>query len=579
MLHSLHIRDLALIEQAEARPHQGLNVISGETGGGKSLLITALKLLRGEKAQGNLVRHEKEELQVDAEFRLGTGERSAQVSARVKELCGAEPEEGLLLVTRIVDRQGRSKVRLCGRPATLQALREVGTMLLEIHGQGDSRALMRPEIQCETLDAFAGLGALRSEFAAALAAARTLRERLRNRAAGERERAQRLEFLRFQVQEMQQARLQPGEVAALEAEHQVLQNLDAMREHLDGALGALQDGEPNAADLLGQAERRLDAAAAIDPRLQGALDGVAEAQERLADACRQVQSGLGRLELDPNRLQEVVERLDELHRLLKRWGPTEADFAQQLAAAVAELAEHEAMTADPDALPGQLKQATALVVALGRRLLKARRKAAPAFVRAITAELAGLGMARTEARVAMAEDFAEATVLDEANEHGPVPVDLEVRINPGEPFHSMRDTASGGELARIVLAVKKTLADQDRVPLLVLDEIDAEIGGRLGTQVGHKLTEVARHHQVVIVTHLPQVAAFADRHFLVKKEVVGRGREERTRSAVLQLQGAAVEKELAAMAAGDGADAEAVAQARSLVRKARAGEAGGAVSG
>ena len=180
-----------------------------------------------------------------------------------------------------------------------------------------------------------------------------------------------------------------------------------------------------------------------------------------------------------------------------------------------------------------------------------------------------LGMPHTQVRLAMAEDLVNERLLDDATEHGPVPVDLEVRINPGEPFHSLRDTASGGELARIVLAIKKLLADQDRVPLLVLDEIDAEIGGRLGLQVGGKLGEVARHHQVVIVTHLAPVAAFAQAHFLVNKEVRGKGDEERTRSTVRRLAGTEVEKELAAMAIGDAGDAAALQQARRLVAKAR----------
>ena len=168
MLHTLHIQNLALIERAEIRLAEGLTVVSGETGGGKSLLITALKLLRGEKAAGSLVRHGADELQVDAEFRLGKGERSAVVTRLVHELCGGTVEDDLLLITRIVDKQGKTRVRIGGKPATLTALRELGVLLLEIHGQGDSRALMRPEIQCETLDAFAGTSNLRREFATAL---------------------------------------------------------------------------------------------------------------------------------------------------------------------------------------------------------------------------------------------------------------------------------------------------------------------------------------------------------------------------------------------------------------------------
>lgn len=572
MLHTLHIRDLALIDRAEITLHRGLNVVSGATGGGKSLLVAAIKLLRGEKAPGSLVRHGQGELQVDGEFRLGGGERSAAVARLVRDLCGADLEDDTLLVTRIVDASGRSRVRIQSRPSTLQALRELGAFLLEIHGQGDSRALMRPEIQCETLDAFAGTASLRHAFADALATAREARDRLRQRSEGERERAQRLEFLRFQVREMRDLGLQENEIAALEAEHRVLANLDALREHLGAVLDALQDAEVNASELLAAAARRLSAAAELDRRLEDAAGSLAEAQERIADVCRQVQSAQGRLDLDPARLQEVTERLDAIQRALKRWGPDEAAFRAALSRAETELSGLEDEAADPGALAEDARAKTAAAGELGRRLLRARQKAAIPFCKAIAAELSSLDMARTEVRVAMAGGLADEVLLDAATAHGPVPVDLDVRINPGEPFHPMRETASGGELARIVLAVKKTLADQDRVPLLVLDEIDAEIGGRLGTQVGNKLAEVARHHQVVIVTHLPQVAAFAERHFLVHKEALGRGTEERTRAAVAELRGKAIERELAAMASGEGADAEAVAQAKKLVMRARAAE-------
>jgi DNA repair protein RecN (Recombination protein N) len=608
MLHTVHITNLALLERAEIRLADGLTVISGETGGGKSLLITALKLLRGEKVSGSLVRHGAEELQVDGEFRLGRGERCDAVSALVRELCGGALEDDLLLVTRIVDRHGRTRVRIGGRPATLAALRELGAHLLEIHGQGDSRALMRAETQCETLDAFAGTSALRADFAAALATARSLRDRLDALRDGERERRQRLEFLRFQHQAMVDLRLQDGEAHALEQEHQVLSNLDAMRQRLDEALGVLQDGEDNVGDQLARAARAIGEAAAIDVRLQDAAEQMAQIDELVADVCRKLQSGQARLDLDPSRLQEVQERLDEVHGALKRFGPTEADFRQNLARTTAELAQEEAGS-DTEALQAQLRAATEAAAAHGRKLLRARHKAAGSFAKAIVGELKDLGMAHTEVRVDMADDFATDALLATATAHGPVPVDLAVRINPGEPFHSMRDTASGGELARIVLAVKKTLADQDRVPLLVFDEIDAEIGGRLGLQVGQKLHEVARHHQVVIVTHLAPVAAFAQHHFLVNKQVAGRAADggangksadaptgkkkaathvaeggaeaaaasagdERTRSTVRLLAADEVEQELAAMAMGDGADAAALQQARSLVQKARAAAGG-----
>jgi DNA repair protein RecN (Recombination protein N) len=569
MLHTIHIRNLALLERAEVRFAEGLTVVSGETGGGKSLLITALKVLRGEKIAPSLVRHGAAELQVDGEFRLGAGPRSAVIAHFVAELCGGAVEDDQLLVTRIVDNQGRSRVRIGGRPATLSALRELGALLLEIHGQGDSRALMRPEIQCETLDAFAGTSNLRREFAQALHAARALRQRLQQLSEGERERRERLEFLRFQHAAMTELSLGEGELGDLEQEHQVLSNLDVMRQQLEEALRVLQDGESSVQDQLARGRKAVQQAAAIDRRLEDAAEQMGQIEELAADVCRKLQSSQARLDLDPKRLQAVQARLDEIYSALKRFGPQESDLRQNFARVGAELAAAEGAGADPEVLAGELRQATDQAAAIGRKLVRARAKAAGPFCERIREELQDLGMQRTEIRVVMAEEFAAEQLLDRATEYGPAPVDLEVRINPGEPFHSMRDTASGGELARLVLAVKKTLADQDRVPLLVLDEIDAEIGGRLGLLVGRKLHEVARHHQVVIVTHLAPVAAFAQHHFLVNKEVAGKRGDERTRSSVKLLGAAEVEKELAAMTSGDGADAAALQQARRLVEKAR----------
>ncbi|MCK5943769.1 MAG: hypothetical protein KAI24_17425 [Planctomycetes bacterium] len=359
------------------------------------------------------------------------------------------------------------------------------------------------------------------------------------------------------------------ELQQLEQEHQVLSNLDAMRQQLDDAMAAMQDGETNVADQLAIAVRAVQQAAAIDVRLEEASEQMAQIEDLVADVCRKLQSGQARLELDPGRLAAVEERLDEIHAALKRFGPTEDHLRANFAETERELQELEAMEAGPEVLLAELRAATDRVVQIGRKLVRARKKAGAAFGDAIMAELHDLGMKHTAVRLAMDEKFAAEQVLDEATEHGPVPVDIEVRINPGEPWQSLRETASGGELARVVLAIKKTLADQDRVPLLVLDEIDAEIGGRLGLQVGKKLHEVARHHQVVIVTHLAPVAAFAQHHFLVNKEV-----GERISSNVRQLRQDEVEKELAAMATGDGGDVAALEQARRLVEKAREETAG-----
>lgn len=574
MLETLHVHDLALIERAELRLAAGLTVVSGATGGGKSLLVQALDLLRGGRAGAQLVRHGAAELRIDGEFRLEPGARREQVAALLAAHGGGALDDDVLLITRAVDAAGRSRARVNGRPATLGLLRDLGALLLEIHGQGEARALQRPDAQCEALDAFAGCAVLRRDFAAALAAARQARASLQQAIAGERERRQRIDFLRFQQRAMVELALGDGELAALEQEHQVLQNLDALRQRLGAALGALQDGEHAAADALAQAGRAVQEAAALDPRLSPAAELLAQAEEQVADVCRLLQSGQARLDLDPGALAAVRERLDEIHGALRRYGPTEADLRANLERVTAELAAEEA-AADHAALAAALQQAMARAAALAADLHAARLAAAAPFAAAIEAELRDLGMAHADLRVAMADAFAPERLLDDATALGPVAVDFEVRCNAGEPFRSLRATASGGELARIVLALEKTLADRSRVPLLVFDEIDAEIGGRLGLAVGEKLRALAQHRQVLVVTHLAPVAAFAQRHVLVGKQAVAGADGERTAAFVRQLAGEEVEAELAAMAVGEGADAAAVRQARRLVATARTRAAAG----
>ncbi|MGA1522430.1 MAG: DNA repair protein RecN [Planctomycetota bacterium] len=583
MLQSLHIRDLALVAAAEVRFDRGLNVLSGATGGGKSLVVTALKLLRGEKAASGLVRHGADELRIDGEFVLpvvGGPEpegRAAPVRVAVEGIPGRPMEGDVLVVTRIVDARGRSKIRVDGRPATLQDLRDIGSHLLEIHGQGETRALMRPEIQAETLDAFGGTAGLRREFAAALSVARAAETRLAAVAGTERARQERVGFLRFQLAEMDEIGLEEGEIARVEDEHQVLAHLDRLREGLDGAVLALQGGDERegAEDCLGEATRSLEDAAEIDRELAPAVEFLHEAQNLVAEASRLLLSRGGALEHDPARLATLEERLGTLRRALRRFGPTEADFLARREAMQVDLHELDEAAAGPEAREAERGGALDALAAVARRLCRARRRAAERFVAAIEAELADLGMPHTHVRVSFDEDPGQGLeLLRNATPHGPGPLEFEVRINPGEPFRLMRETASGGETARIVLAIKKGLADQDRVPFVVFDEIDAEIGGRLGLQVGEKLRAVSANHQTLIVTHLPQVAAFADAHFRVDKLV----REDRTWTSVTRLDGPAREAELAAMTVGDGAadggDAEALAEARRMVERARGSASG-----
>ena len=569
MLQTLHIKNLALVESAQVDLENGLNVVSGETGGGKSLLITALKLLRGERGSATLVRHGAEELRVEALFRLGEGERSRSIHELLKEQCGAETEDEALVVVRTLDQNGRSKVRINGHLATLPLLRDLGEHLLEIHGQGEARSLMRSEIQAEMLDAFGGTTDLREQYAGALAEAKRFRHALDETKGDDRARRQRVAMLEDFVRDLEALGVREGELQGLEIERNVLANLDRMRALLTEALGALSDGEPSSQELISRAERSLAEAAALDGRLTETHEQLGMAAQRVREAARTVQSSLARLDLDPQRLEEVESRIASLRRALARHGPTEVELLEGLARAKQELADFGDGEHSVERLQADLDATLVQAGKLARRLVKARRKATPLFCAAIESELQDLGMKAAVLSVHFIEEFADADLLITGTRHGPSPVDIVVRMNPGEPERRLSETASGGEMARLVIALKKCLADQDRVPFLVFDEVDAEIGGRLGLAVGKKLKEISKHHQLLIVTHLPQVAAFADAHFKVSKATSG----DRTRSQVQRIAGREVERELAAMTIGDGADPTALEEAKRLVERARSAEA------
>lgn len=569
MLQSLHIQDLALVESALFDLGSGLNVVSGETGGGKSLLITALKLLRGEKGSATLVRHGAEELRVEGLFVLGASERSGQVKDVLADLCGSDAEDDSIVVVRTLDKNGRSKVRINGHLATLPALRQLGEHLLEIHGQGETRSLMRAEIQAEMLDAFAGTSELRQQYAKNLDETKAYRRAMERAEGDEATQKARAEDLVELVRDLEALGVSEGELASLETERALLGNLDRMRELLSGALTALSDGEPSAQELVARAERDLSEAAALDPRLLTASEQLGNLGAEIREVARAAQSGLARLDLDPQRLEDVEARIAVLKRALQRHGPSEADLLIKLAKSKRELQELGDVDGSLERMQAEFEAALVQTGKLARRLVKARRKAAPLFCAAIESELADLGMKSAALAVGFTEEFRDEDMLEHGTRHGPGPLDIVVRMNPGEPERRLCETASGGEMARLVIALKKCLADQDRVPFLVFDEVDAEIGGRLGLAVGRKLKEVSRHHQLLIVTHLPQVAAFADSHFKVSKSTSG----DRTRSQVHRLVGREIEKELAAMAIGDGADPAALEEAKRLVERVRDVEA------
>jgi len=571
VLEQLTIRNLALLREVGFLPAPGLSVISGPTGGGKTLIVQALKLLRGEKAKAGLVRRGAEIATIDGVFRLAEGERSERIRDLCDEVLGCRPEDSTLVVTRTIEAGGRSRARVDGRPVAIRDLARFGAHLLEIHGQGSNKSLMRPETQTELLDSYAGLSGARHAFVETLREARKIRDLLVRASESEHERRERAEFLRYCLDEFQRVEPVPGERDELRTESRVLGNLDELRLILSRCLGRLHDGDDDEApaiiESLAMLHQDLSRVSELDPRLEGPLRLVDDARVLLAEAVPELRAARENLDLDPERVQVVTERLEALERLLDRFGPSEAEMFASLQRMESELGALDDEGGSPEALANRLHEAVQQLDRAGRSLTSKRRAAAKRLGPIVERELDALGMG--QARVEIRTVPPEGSLLDHATDLGPCDVEVFLAANPGEPLAPLRDTASGGEVARVMLVLKKILADADRVPVLVFDEADAEIGGRLGLAVGRKMRAVADSHQVLCITHLPQIAAFADRHFLVHKQTTGKGRERRTVSTVDLLAPDARQRELASMFRGeDRIDDSALREADKLLRMA-----------
>ena len=557
MLDRLEITDFAVARSVVIEPGRGLTVFTGETGAGKSLVVDALAFVFGAR-RGREV--------------IATGAERAVVRATVV-LPG-----GRKTIERSIALSGRTSAKIDDAPATVDDLRELASGLVDIHGQSEQLAILRPQVQLAVLDEFAGLGPQREAVAATVRELREARRQLHTLTTGARERERLLEQLRFEVEEIESAELRPGEDEELRREQAVLGNAGRLLEDVAVALEAL-DSAP-----VGEAVRAVGDLTARDPSA-GDLAELATALESTASELgRALRKYRDRVEEDPERLAEVGERLDRIARLCRKYGDTVAEViaygrqaAEQLATLTGAGTSLEALTAREQALLAGLgEQATALS--------RARRGAAGDLVQAIAAELEHLGMGGATLSVGFSCEDDEAgpavpvpdyeiviTQSPLAGEGEPHPraftetgvdrIEFLVSFNPGESPRPLSAVASGGETSRFLLALTTALGKSGEGRIEVLDEVDEGVGGRTGAVVGEALLRLAERHQVLCITHLPQVAAYGDRHVVVTKQTDG----TRTWSEVCAIEGEARVRELAAMLGGEGA--EKVAAARALLRR------------
>jgi len=566
MLIELEIENLALICRARVAFGTGLNVVTGETGAGKTLLMRALDLIRGVRVDRRQIRAGADSCRVQALFQLEAPLR-ARVAKLIEPLLLADDQ---LLVTRVVSREAPGRVYLNGQLAPLATLRNLSGELLDVVGQGEAQRFAEGAYRASLLDLFGGLEAKREAYLETRASASALRGRLDRLLSEAHERRRRLEFLRFERNQIEEADPKPGEIGRLESELSVLEDLERLRLLLGTSLDRLYESDDSLTDRLGRMVREISELNTGARSLLGAATAALErAAFEIAEAVsvlRGVEDGLSN---DPARRQVVGERLDVLRTLLDRFGPTEQQLFDYHSRLGAEIADLESDQQDVTTLEEQTRAAEERLERLGTELDRARSKAGSKLSRQVERHLAELGMRAARFSVALLPHSGE-TVLERAHLSGWSSVQFELAANPGHPPQPLSAVASGGEAARIALAIRKALAGVLQVPTLLFDELDAGIGARLGEAVGRCLESIARHRQVLSVTHLPQVAACADHHVLVRKHSrsAHSGGTKGTEALLEVLTGSAREAEIAAMMRGSRSTPATRSEARQLLEEA-----------
>jgi DNA repair protein RecN (Recombination protein N) len=509
MLAELRVRDLATIADVTLHLAAGLNVLTGETGAGKSMLVDALALLLGERAASGDVRPGAGKAIVEGAFEGINGPARRDIEA-----LGLDLEEGRVVVRREVSAEGRSRAWVNGSPTTATVLAQLGALLVDLHGQHETQSLLRAEAQRDILDAFAHAEGERATVAAAHAAAAALRAEEAALVSRRDEVRRRADYLRHVVAEIEQARLRSGEDEALQIEARRLSQAGALGEQAQRIVDALEGEAGNAIGALAFADRALGSLEKVDPAVAGWREMLDAAFANLSELARRAAAYADEVEEDPERLAEIERRRDLLFTLTRKYGATIDAVLATRAESAAELDLLDTADVDLRALAARRIAAESALHAAADALTARRKDAADRLARGVNRLLPRLGLPGGKLLVALAP-------LAEPASHGQESVQFDVQLNVGLEAKPLARVASGGELSRLMLALKVVLVRHDAIPTLVFDEVDQGIGGEVGAQVGAALAEVAERHQVLVITHLPQIASRADRHLVVSKEARG----------------------------------------------------------
>ncbi len=562
MLRELWVSNLAVVDRLEARFEPGLNAITGETGAGKSLVVGSLDLVLGGRASAGLVRRGASEAEVVARFELAPDHFT-------RRGLDQPLEDGTLLLRRVVGADGRSRAYVNDRPATVGRLRELGAALADLHGQHEQQNLLRDETHLDYLDAYAGAGSAVDAVAAAHRAHAEASERVAAFLEESRRSGEEREFLEFQFRELTDAGLRAGEEEELERERHRGAHAEKLAQLAAGALDALTEGDPGAESLLGRASRDLGAAAALDPGLEEVRRQVDESLVACEEAARDLARYVDGIAADPGRLEEVGARLALLARLKRKYHASVDDLVRRREELDDLLAGREDASRRRAALDADLARTGAALLEAASRLSAVRSRAAAAFAREVTRELRGLGMEGARFAVEFRPPRAGASLPGREAPVGPRGAEdaaFVLAANPGEAAGALARIASGGEVSRVMLALKNVLRRVDPVPVVIFDEVDTGIGGLVAEAVGSRLAAIAGERQVLVVTHLAVIAGRAGHHLRLVKSVD----RKRTLVRMEVLDAAGREAELARMLAGSAGGEDARRTARALMGEAEA---------
>ena len=553
MLSQLYIKNVAVISEASIGLQPGLNVFTGETGAGKTILIGAINAVLGERVSKEMIRTGETRATISALF---TGLSPAAEQALAE--AGYPVEENAVLIHREISADGKSSCKIDGRPATAAILRSVSALLINVHGQHDNQQLLSPQKHLGFIDSYGELGGLVQEYQAAYRDYMLVRRELASVNTDEAQKAHRIDLLSYQVNEIEAAELQPGEEEELRAQRKLIQNSLHVTQALGGSLAILEGGEevPSLTSLLSELAENMTQAANYMEAAQPIAERLTEISYELEAFPGEIQDLIDHFDCDPSQLDAIERRLDTIYNLKKKYGSSIEEILEFGARAAAELEEIETSDIRIEKLSAQLSSLEEKARSQAERLTQARTKAAKLFVKAVQGELIFLDMPSVQ--LSVCQEHKEMS-LDGADE-----LELFIATNVGEQAKSLAKIASGGELSRIMLSIKNVLADRDNIQTLIFDEVDTGVSGSAAQKIGKKLAQVAENRQVIVVTHLAQVASFARNHLFISKAA----REDRTFTTIRPLSREERVRELARISGGEKISEIALRHAEEMLRDA-----------